>query len=133
MKLLIKFFRIQLEQMQKELNHVKELYIEVCGAKARLLNEHQIEIKKLKDQSQNTSVTPDVEKLQQEHNILLIKNTNLTKECETCRSQVKSLEEMLKKEMKKNDDLTNNLHADIEKGEFENLLINAKFRMFDLI
>lgn len=113
------FFSVQLEQTQKELNRVKELYIGVCGTKEQLINEHKNEIKTLKDKYATMELhQKDVEKLQNELQMQVKLCNKLTKECEEFKSKIIELEKDLVHERRKEEEHVKKIHSEIERGKY---------------
>lgn len=113
---------VQLEQTQKELSRVKELYIDVCGTKEQLINEHKNEIKTLK--SKYTIIElhhKDVEKLENELQTQIKLCNKLTKECEDFKSKIIELEKDLVYERRKKEDHMKKIHSEIERAKEEAL------------
>jgi len=110
---------VQLEQTQKELNRVKELYIDVCGTKEQLINEHKNEIKTLKNKYvAMESYQKDIEKLENELQTQVKLCNKLTKECEDFKSKIIELEKDLVNERKKKEDHVKKIHSEIERGKY---------------
>lgn len=108
---------MQLEQTQKELDRVKELYIDVCSTKEQLINEHKSEIKMLKEKYANLEdCEKDIEKYQHDLRAQVKIAEKLTEECDTYRSKVIELEKDLNYERKKKEEYTKKIHQEIEKG-----------------
>lgn len=113
------FSSVQLEQTQKELNRVKELYIDVCGTKEQLISEHKNEIKTLKSKyTMIESHHKDVEKLENELQIQIKLCNKLTKECEDFKSKIIELEKDLIYERRKKEDHVKKIHSEIERGKY---------------
>lgn len=113
------FSSVQLEQTQKELNRVKELYIDVCGTKEQLISEHKNEIKTLKSKyTMIESHHKDVEKLENELQIQIKLCNKLTKECEDFKSKIIELEKDLIHERRKKEDHVKKIHSEIERGKY---------------
>ncbi|KMQ95622.1 centrosomal protein, partial [Lasius niger] len=113
---------VQLEQTQKELNRVKELYIDVCGTKEQLISEHKNEIKTLKSKyTMIESHHKDVEKLENELQIQIKLCNKLTKECEDFKSKIIELEKDLIYERRKKEDHVKKIHSEIERAKEEAL------------
>lgn len=109
-----------MEQTQKELNRVKELYIDVCGTKEQLINEHKNEIKTLKNKYAAMDLhQKDVEKLENELQTQVKLCNILTKECEDFKSKIIELEKDLVHERRKKEDHVKKIHLEIERGEYE--------------
>lgn len=112
------FSSVQLEQTQKELSRVKELYIDVCGKKEQLINEHKNEIKTLKNKySIIESHHKDVEKLENELQTQIKLCNKLTRECEDYKSKIIELEKDLIYERRKKEDHMKKIHSEIERGK----------------
>ncbi|GAB1862967.1 Centrosomal protein of 152 kDa [Camponotus japonicus] len=113
---------VQLEQTQKELSRVKELYIDVCGTKEQLINEHKNEIKTLKNKySIIESHHNDVEKLENELQTQIKLCNKLTRECEDFKSKIIELEKDLVYERRKKEDHMKKIHSEIERAKEEAL------------
>ncbi|KYN16182.1 PREDICTED: protein MLP1-like [Trachymyrmex cornetzi] len=113
---------VQLEQTQKELDRVKELYINVCGTKEHLINEHKNEIKMLKNKyAAIESHQKDMEKLENELQTQIKLCNKLTKECEDFKSKVIELEKDLVYERRKKEDHVKKIHSEIERAKEEAL------------
>ncbi|XP_025987433.2 uncharacterized protein PFB0145c isoform X1 [Solenopsis invicta] len=113
---------VQLEQTQKELDRVKELYIDVCGTKEQLINEHKNEIKMLKNKySAVESHQKDVEKLENELQTQIKLCNMLTKECEDLKSKIIELEKDLVYEKRRKEDHIKKIHLEIERTKEEAL------------
>lgn len=112
-------FSIQLEQKEKELDRVKTLYIDVCGTKEQLINEHKNEIKELKSKySTIESYQKNIEKLEGELQAQVKLCNKLTKECEFSKSKVIELEKDLVHEKRKKEDHTRKIHSEIDRGKY---------------
>ena len=110
---------MQLEQTQKELDRVKELYIDVCGTKEQLMTEHRNEIETLKEQYR--SIEERKEEFEQTVKDLETQKKvteRLTKECESFRNKVTDLEKELTCERKKRDEHIKKIHVEIERGTY---------------
>ncbi|XP_011637731.1 centrosomal protein of 152 kDa-like isoform X1 [Pogonomyrmex barbatus] len=113
---------VQLEQTQKELDRVKELYIDVCGTKEQLINEHKHEIKMLKNKyTTMESQHKNVEKLENELQTQNKLCNKLTKECEDFKSKIIELEKDLMYERRKKEDHVRKIHLEIERAKEEAL------------
>ncbi|XP_029176103.1 centrosomal protein of 152 kDa-like [Nylanderia fulva] len=113
---------VQLEQTQKELSRVKELYIDVCGTKEQLINEHKNEIKTLKNKySIIESHSKDVEKLENELQMQIKLCNKLTQECDDFNSKIIELEKDLAYERRKKEDYVKKIHSEIERAKEEAL------------
>ncbi|CAD6224690.1 GSCOCG00005504001-RA-CDS [Cotesia congregata] len=113
---------VQLEQTQRELDRVKELYIEVCGTKEQLINEHKEEIKTLREtyaslESQKQEI--DYVKLELEAQIKITQR--LTGESESYKKKIIELEKDLSYERKKKVEYTRKIHEEIERAKEEAL------------
>lgn len=112
------FHRVQLEQTQKELDRVKELYIEVCSTKEHLISEHKNEIRLLRDQYSNLETQREgMDRLKNDLEAQVKIAERLTKECESYKVKIVELEKDLSYERKKKEDYTKKIHAEIERGE----------------
>lgn len=109
---------VQLEQTQKELNRVKELYIDVCGTKEKLINDHRDEMKVLKDKYATVeSYRRDMEKAGNELQTQIKLCNKLTAECEGYKSKIMELEKEMTHERRKKEDYVKKIHSEIEKGK----------------
>lgn len=121
-------FSVQLEQTQKELDRVKELYIGVCGTKEQLINEHKNEIKTLKNKYAATELHQnDIEKLENELKTQVKLCNRLNKECESSKSKVIELEKDLAHERRKREDHAKKIHSEIERGKYRIRTKNARY------
>lgn len=112
-------FSVQLEQTQKELNRVKELYINVCGTKEQLIKDHTDEIKMLKNKyATMESNQKDIEKLENELQTQIKLYNKLTEECEDYKSKIIELEKELTHERRKKEDHVKKIYSEIEKGNY---------------
>jgi DNA repair exonuclease SbcCD ATPase subunit len=108
---------VQLEQTQKELSRVKELYIDVCGTKEQLINNHKDEIKTLKNKYATIELhQKDMEKLENELQTQIKLYDKLSEECESYKSKIIELEKELTHERRKKEDHVKKIHSEIEKG-----------------
>ena len=108
-----------MEQTQKELDRVKELYIEVCGTKEQLISDHKNEIRLLHEQySSLESQKEEMEKIKRELETQVKISSRLTKDCETYKEKIIELEKDLSYERKKKEEYTKKIHAEIERGKF---------------
>jgi len=108
---------VQLEQTQKELSRVKELYIDVCGTKEQLINNHKDEIKILKNKYATMELhQKDMEKLENELQTQIKLCDKLSEECEGYKSKIIELEKELTHERRKKEDHVKKIHSEIEKG-----------------
>lgn len=108
---------MQLEQTQKELDRVKELYIDVCSTKEQFINEHKSEMKMLKEKYANLEEREkDIEKYERDLQAQVKIVEKLTEECDTYRSKVIELEKDLNFERKKKEEYTRKIHQEIERG-----------------
>ncbi|XP_057317947.1 centrosomal protein of 152 kDa-like isoform X2 [Microplitis mediator] len=113
---------VQLEQTQRELDRVKELYIEVCGTKEQLINDHKEEIKTLKETYTNLEMQKqeiDYVKLELESQIKITQR--LTHECESYKKKIIELEKDLSYERKKKVEYARKIHEEIERAKEEAL------------
>ncbi|OAD54502.1 hypothetical protein WN48_06691, partial [Eufriesea mexicana] len=86
---------VQLEQTQKELDRVKELYIDVCSTKEQLISEHKSEIKMLKEKYANLEEREkDIEKYQHDLQAQVKIAETLTEECDMYRTKEEALNEL---------------------------------------
>lgn len=114
---------MQLEQTQKELDRVKELYIDVCSTKEQLISEHKSEIKMLKEKYANLEEREkDIEKYKYDLQAQVKIAEKLTQECDIYRIKVIELEKDLNYERKKKEEYTKKIHQEIERGKKEILL-----------
>ncbi|KAF7384541.1 hypothetical protein HZH68_014153 [Vespula germanica] len=113
---------VQLEQTQKELDHVKELYIDVCGTKEQLINEHKEEIRTLKEKYASLDEhQKDIEKLEYELETQKKFIDKLIKECETYKNKIMELQKDLATEKRKKEEYTKKIHQEIERAKEEAL------------
>ncbi|XP_076650675.1 uncharacterized protein LOC143357887 isoform X2 [Halictus rubicundus] len=113
---------VQLEQTQKELNRVKELYIDVCSTKEQLISEHKSEIKMLKDKYADLQEREkDIEKYEHDLQTQVKIAEKLTQECDMYKSKVMELEKDLSYERKKKEEYTKKIHQEIERAKEEAL------------
>ncbi|XP_014479713.1 PREDICTED: centrosomal protein of 152 kDa-like isoform X2 [Dinoponera quadriceps] len=113
---------VQLEQKEKEIDHVKKMYIDVCGTKEQLITEHKNEIKTLMSKYATIeSHQKNVEKLESELQIQVKLCNKLTKECESFKSKIIELEKDLAYERRKKEDHTKKIHSEIERAKEEAL------------
>ncbi|XP_076236772.1 uncharacterized protein LOC143180718 isoform X2 [Calliopsis andreniformis] len=113
---------VQLEQTQKELDRVKELYIDVCSTKEQLISEHKSEIKMLKEKYATLDEREkDIEKYEHDLQAQVKIAEKLTQECDTFRSKVIELEKDLSYERKKKIEYTKKIHQEIERAKEEAL------------
>lgn len=109
---------MQLEQTQKELDRVKELYIDVCSTKEELISDHKSEIKMLKDKYATLEEREkDIEKFERDLQAQVKVAEKLTRECDAYRSKVIELEKDLSYERKKKVEYTKKIHQEIERGK----------------
>lgn len=109
---------VQLEQTQKELDRVKELYIDVCSTKEQLISEHKSEIKMLREKYVNLEEREiEIEKYQHDLQAQAKMVEKLMKECDMYRSKIIDLEKDLNYERKKKDEYIKKIHQEIEKGK----------------
>ncbi|KAK2587256.1 hypothetical protein KPH14_002993 [Odynerus spinipes] len=121
-KLEIVQLSVQLEQTQKELDHVKELYIDVCGSKEQLINEHKEEIRMLKENYADLDARQkDMEKLENEFQIQLKITEKLNKDCEVYKNKIIELQRDLASEKRKKEEYTKKIHQEIERAKEEAL------------
>ncbi|XP_053974384.1 centrosomal protein of 152 kDa-like isoform X2 [Hylaeus volcanicus] len=113
---------VQLEQTQKELDRVKELYIDVCSTKEQLISEHKSEIKMLKEKYANLEEREnDIEKYKHDLRAQVKIAEKLTKECDMYRAKIIELEKNLSHERKKKEEYTKKIHQEIERAKEEAL------------
>ncbi|XP_076676804.1 uncharacterized protein LOC143373430 isoform X3 [Andrena cerasifolii] len=113
---------VQLEQTQKELNRVKELYIDVCSTKEQLISEHKSEIKMLKEKYATLEEREkDIEKYEHDLQAQVKITEKLTQECDSVRGKVMELEKDLNHERKKKEEYTKKIHQEIERAKEEAL------------
>lgn len=94
------------------------MYIDVCGTKEHLINEHKNEIKTLINKyAAMESHQKDLEKLDNELQTQVKLCTNLTKECEDLKSKIIELEKDLAYERRKKEDHVKKIHLEIERGK----------------
>ena len=109
---------MQLEQTQKELDRVKELYIDVCGTKEQLMTEHREEIEALKEEYRSIDARKqEYEKTMKDLETQTKVTERLTKECESFRNRVTELEKQLACERTKRDEHIKKIHVEIERGK----------------
>lgn len=95
------------------------MYIDVCGTKEQLINEHKNEIKTLKDKyATMESHQKDVEKLECKLQMQAKLCNKLTKECEDFKSKIIELEKNLLYEKRKKEDHVKKIHLEIERGKY---------------
>lgn len=95
------------------------MYIDVCGTKEQLINEHKNEIKTLKNTyAAMESHQKDVEKLEYELQTQVKLCNKLTKECEDFKSKIIELEKDLVFERRKKEDHVKKIHSEIERGKY---------------
>lgn len=113
-------YSVQLEQTQKELDRVKELYIDICSTKEQLISEHKSEIKMLREKYTSLEEREiDIERYQHDLRAQVKIAEKLTEECDMYRNKVIELEKDLNCERKKKDEYTNKIHREIEKGKID--------------
>ncbi|XP_076636098.1 uncharacterized protein LOC143349067 isoform X2 [Colletes latitarsis] len=113
---------VQLEQTQKELDRVKELYIDVCSTKEQLISEHKSEIKMLKEKySTLEEREKDIEKYKHDLQVQIKIAEKFTQECDTYKVKVIELEKDLSYERKKKEEYTKKIHQEIERAKEEAL------------
>ncbi|KAL2738871.1 golgin subfamily A member 4-like isoform X1 [Vespula squamosa] len=113
---------VQLEQTQKELDHVKELYIDVCGTKEQLINEHKEEVRTLKEKYANLDEhQKDMEKLEYELETQKKFIDKLNKECESYKNKIMELQKDLVSEKRKKEEYTKKIPQEIERAKEEAL------------
>ncbi|XP_043261518.1 centrosomal protein of 152 kDa [Colletes gigas] len=113
---------VQLEQTQKELDRVKELYIDVCSTKEQLISEHKSEIKMLKEKYTTLEEREkDIEKYKHDLQVQIKIAERLTEECDAYKVKVIELEKDLNYERKKKEEYTKKIHQEIERAKEEAL------------
>ncbi|XP_043282129.1 centrosomal protein of 152 kDa isoform X2 [Venturia canescens] len=113
---------VQLEQTQKELDRVKELYIEVCGTKEQLISDHRNEIRLLKEEYANLESQKEfMDKMKNDLEVQVKIVSRLTKESESYKAQIIELEKDLNMERKKKEEYTKKIHDEIERAKEEAL------------
>ncbi|XP_020292386.1 putative leucine-rich repeat-containing protein DDB_G0290503 isoform X1 [Pseudomyrmex gracilis] len=113
---------VQLEQTQKELQRVKEMYIDVCGTKEHLITEHKHEIKMMKEKYASIELhQKDIEKLQIDLETQIQLRNKLVKECEDYKNKIIELEKNLTYEKRKKEDYTKKIYFEIERAKEEAL------------
>ncbi|CAK9826361.1 Centrosomal protein of 152 kDa [Anthophora retusa] len=113
---------VQLEQTQKELDRVKELYIDVCSTKEQLISEHKSEITMLKEKYATLEEREqDIKKYECDLQAQVKIAEKLTEECDTYKSRVIELEKDLSYERKKKEEYTKKIHQEIERAKEEAL------------
>lgn len=113
---------VQLESTEKELISIKEDYIKICGIKEQLINDHENEIKKLKDTYANLEIhKTDMEKLTNELTTQMKIVSRLTNECDGQKKKIIELEKDLSCERRKKSEYLQKIHDEIEKTRQEAL------------
>ncbi|KAK0169784.1 hypothetical protein PV328_010425 [Microctonus aethiopoides] len=113
---------VQLEQTQKELDRVKELYIDVCSTKEDLISEHENEIKMLKETYANLEAQKqDMDQIRMELELQKKISNKLTNECESHMKRTIELEKDLNNERKKRAEYTRRVHEEITQAKEEAL------------
>lgn len=108
-----------MEQTQKELQRVKEMYIDVCGTKEHLITEHKHEIKMMKEKYASIELhQKDIEKLQIDLETQIQLRNKLVKECEDYKNKIIELEKNLTYEKRKKEDYTKKIYFEIERGTY---------------
>lgn len=96
------------------------MYINVCGTKEQLINEHKEEIKILKDKYATVeSHEQDMDKVTNELQTQIKLCNKLTGECEDYKSKIIELEKELTHEKRRREDHTKKIHSEIEKGKYQ--------------
>ncbi|XP_012260888.2 centrosomal protein of 152 kDa-like [Athalia rosae] len=113
---------VQLEQTQKELDRVKELYVDVCGTKEQLIAQHNEEIAELKNRYADLEARKaEMDKMREDFETRASVIQRLTKECEVQRSKIVELDKELSYERQKREDHTKKIHIEIERAKEEAL------------
>lgn len=100
------------------MDHVKELYIDVCGTKEQLINEHKEEIRTLKERYASIEEHQrDMEKLEYELETQRKFIDKLNKDCETYKNKIMELQKDLTSEKRKKEEYTKKIHQEIERGK----------------
>jgi hypothetical protein len=95
------------------------LYIDVCGTKEQLINEHKNEIKMLKNKYSAVELhQKDMEKLENELQTQIHLCNKLTKECEDFKSKIIELEKDLVHEKRRKEDHVKKIHLEIERSKY---------------
>lgn len=95
------------------------MYINICGTKEQLINDHKNEIKTLKSKYATIeSHQKDMEKLESELQTQVKLCDKLNKECESLKSKIIELEKDLAHEKRKKEDHTKKIHSEIERGKY---------------
>lgn len=114
-------FRVQLEQTQKTLDHVKQSYIDVCAAKEQMMNEHKLEMKLLKEKYEHFELKEQLlEKRELELSKQLKLVAKLSNDCEKYRNKIIELEKDVELERRKRTEHARMTHIEIEKGNTRN-------------
>lgn len=101
------------------MDRVKTLYIDVCGTKEQLINEHKNEIKMIKNKYATIEAhQKNIEKLESELQTQVKLCNKLTNECESFKSKIMELEKDLAHEKRKKEDHTKKIHSEIERGKY---------------
>lgn len=101
------------------MDRVKTLYIDVCGTKEQLINEHKNELKMLKNKyAAIESHQKNMEKLESELQTQIKLCNKLTKECESFKNKIIELEKDLAHERRKKEDHAKRIHSEIERGKY---------------
>ncbi|XP_063980474.1 centrosomal protein of 152 kDa [Diachasmimorpha longicaudata] len=113
---------VQLEQTQKELNRVKEMYIDVCGSKEQLINDHRNEIQELKTTyAKFEAQKAELERTKRECEVQIKITARLTLECEAHKNKIIELEKDLSSERKHRVEYRKKIDAEIERAKDEAL------------
>ncbi|XP_034951220.1 putative leucine-rich repeat-containing protein DDB_G0290503 [Chelonus insularis] len=114
--------QVQLEQTQKELDRVKQLYIQVCGTKEQLIDDHKNEIKTLKEKYTSFEIQKnEIDHIKSNLEVQLKINKRLTQECESLKKKNIELEKDLSYERRKKLENTRKIHQEIERAKEEAL------------
>ncbi|XP_015610581.1 centrosomal protein of 152 kDa [Cephus cinctus] len=113
---------VHLEQTQKELDRVKELYIDVCGTKEQLIANHKHEVETLMETYADLeSRKIEMEKVAKDLEVQIKVTERLSREGDNYRSKIIELERDLAEERKKKEDYTKKIHTEIERAKEEAL------------
>lgn len=94
------------------------MYIDVCGTKEKLINDHKDEIVMLKDKYATMELhQKDMEKVENELQMQIKLCNKLTEECDGYKGKIMELEKELTHERRKREDHVKKIHSEIEKGK----------------